>query len=67
MKLLRGSERDLKLDISGIDHSALNMEQNGDDRAESMPVITPQPAIKVSYLKINTSRHNLDMSITKYE
>ncbi|KAJ9598147.1 hypothetical protein L9F63_026746, partial [Diploptera punctata] len=47
MKLLRGSERDLKLDISSIDHAALNSEQNGDDRAESMPVITPQPAIKV--------------------
>jgi hypothetical protein len=47
MKLLRGSERDLKLDISRVEHSAYAMENRGEDRAESLPVITPQPAIKV--------------------
>jgi hypothetical protein len=47
MKLLRGSERDLKLDISGREHTAHTMENGGDNRAESLPAVPPQPAIKV--------------------
>jgi hypothetical protein len=47
MKLLRGSERDLKLDISGMEHIAHTMENGGEDRAESLPAVPPQPAIKV--------------------
>ncbi|XP_069698248.1 mitogen-activated protein kinase kinase kinase 4 isoform X1 [Periplaneta americana] len=47
MKLLRGSERDLKLDISSSEQTTFSIEHAGEDRAESMPVVTPQPAIKV--------------------
>jgi hypothetical protein len=47
MKILRGSERDLKLDISGMEHTAHTMENGGEDRAESLPAVPPQLAIKV--------------------
>jgi len=47
MKLLRGSERDLKLDMSGVQHTVHAMENGGEDRAESLPAVPPQPAIKV--------------------
>jgi hypothetical protein len=47
MKLLRGSERDLKLDISGVEHTTHIMESGSDDRAESLPAVPPQPVIKV--------------------
>jgi hypothetical protein len=47
MKLLRGSERDLKLDISGVEHTTHIMENGSDDRAESLPAVPPQPVIKV--------------------
>ncbi|XP_033609208.1 mitogen-activated protein kinase kinase kinase 4 isoform X3 [Cryptotermes secundus] len=47
MQLLRGSERDLKLDVSDMEHAAYTMENGGEDRAESLPAVPPQPAIKV--------------------
>jgi hypothetical protein len=47
MKLLRGSERDLKLDISGVEHTAHSTENWSEDRAESLPAVPPQPVIKV--------------------
>lgn len=47
IKLLRGSERDLKLDISGVGHAAHSLENGSEDRAESLPVVPPQPVIKV--------------------
>jgi hypothetical protein len=47
MQLLRGSERDLKLDIPGVEYAAHTMENGGEDRAESLPAVPPQPAIKV--------------------
>ena len=47
IKLLRGSERDLKLDISGVVHAAHSMENGSEDRAESLPAVPPQPGIKV--------------------
>jgi hypothetical protein len=47
MKLLRESERDLKLDISGVEHTAHSMENGSEDRAESLPAVPPQPVIKV--------------------
>jgi hypothetical protein len=47
MQLLRGSERDLKLDVSDVEHTAYPVENGGDDRAESLPAVPPQPAIKV--------------------
>jgi len=47
IKLLRESERDLKLDISGVGHAAHSMENGSEDRAESLPAVPPQPVIKV--------------------
>jgi hypothetical protein len=47
MKLLRGSERDLKLNIPHLGHATRAMGNGGEDRAESLPAVTPQPAIKV--------------------
>jgi hypothetical protein len=46
-KLLRGSERDLKLDISGVGHATHSMENGSEDRAESLPAVPPQRVIKV--------------------
>jgi len=47
IKLLRESERDLKLDISGVGNTAHGMENGSEDRAESLPAVPPQPVIKV--------------------
>ncbi|XP_049939411.1 mitogen-activated protein kinase kinase kinase 4 isoform X1 [Schistocerca serialis cubense] len=47
MKLLRGSERDMKLDHTEIGLAAAPAGEMSEDRAESMPVALPQPAIKV--------------------
>jgi hypothetical protein len=47
MKLLRESERDLKLDISGVGHAAHSIENGSEGRAESLPAVPPQPVIKV--------------------
>jgi hypothetical protein len=55
MKLLRGSERDLKLDISHAEHAGHAMENLVEDRAESLPAVTPQPAIKVITLFLRIS------------
>jgi hypothetical protein len=46
MKLC-GSERGLKLDVSGVEPTAQTMENGGEDRAESLPALQPQLAIKV--------------------
>lgn len=47
IKLLRESERDLKLDVSGAGYAAHIMENGSEDRAESLPAVPPQPVIKV--------------------
>ncbi|XP_067008813.2 mitogen-activated protein kinase kinase kinase 4 isoform X2 [Anabrus simplex] len=47
MKLLRESERDIKLDYANVRYSMPPMLEQDDDRSESMPLIVPQPAIKV--------------------